>query len=195
MGGFYLSKTTDGGNTWINGDYFGGAISSIQFINSQTGWCSLFGNGGAVFKTTNGGNNWVNCLGNYVVQSFYKVFFTDANTGWVVGSDGAILKTINGGVYVKNISTEIPSGYTLSQNYPNPFNPTTNIKFAIPKNELVTMKVYDILGREVITLVNEKLNSGTYTVDWNASEYPSGIYFYKLTTGSYSETKKMILLK
>ena len=98
-------------------------------------------------------------------------------------------------VGITHISSEVPSKYNLSQNYPNPFNPTTNIKFDIPKNEFATMKVYDMLGKEITTLVNEKLNAGTYSVDWNASEYPSGVYFYRLQTDSYTEVKKMILTK
>lgn len=85
--------------------------------------------------------------------------------------------------------------FTLGQNYPNPFNPITKIKFEIPYSSYVTMKVYDILGREVATLVNEKLESGSHEVVWNASKYSSGVYFYKLTAGSYTSTKKLVLMK
>jgi hypothetical protein len=90
---------------------------------------------------------------------------------------------------------EVPQKYILSQNFPNPFNPTTNIRFEIPRTLLVKLIVYDNLGREVATLVNEKLNAGSYEFEWNASEYPSGVYFYKLITDSFVETKKMVLLK
>jgi hypothetical protein len=100
-----------------------------------------------------------------------------------------------GNVGIQNISTEIPSAYSLSQNYPNPFNPATNIKFAIPKNEFVKITVFDMLGKEIETLVNEQLQPGTYETNWNASNYPSGVYFYKLSAGDFSETKKMLLLK
>ncbi len=94
-----------------------------------------------------------------------------------------------------NISSLIPSKYELSQNYPNPFNPTTKINFAIPKQGLVTMKIYDVLGREVRTLVNEVKQAGNYTVDFNAAEFASGVYFYKLTSGDFSDIKRMILVK
>jgi len=94
-----------------------------------------------------------------------------------------------------NISSLIPSKYELSQNYPNPFNPTTKINFAIPKQGLVTMKIYDVLGREVRTLVNEVKQAGNYTVDFNAMEFASGVYFYKLTSGDFSDIKRMILVK
>jgi len=85
--------------------------------------------------------------------------------------------------------------YSLSQNYPNPFNPTTTISYTIPKNGLVTLKVYDVLGTEVAELVNEVKEAGNYSVTFNASELPSGIYFYTLTSGNFMATKKLILLK
>jgi hypothetical protein len=90
---------------------------------------------------------------------------------------------------------EVVSEYSLQQNYPNPFNPTTTISYSIPKNGLVTMKVYDILGIEVAELVNEVKEIGNYSVTFNASELPSGIYFYTLTSGNFIATKKLILLK
>ena len=81
---------------------------------------------------------------------------------------------------IQNISNEIPKSYSLSQNYPNPFNPVTNIKFQIPNAGFVKLSVYDMLGREVETLVNENLNAGTYNADWNAANYSSGVYFYRI---------------
>ncbi|MBI3124102.1 MAG: T9SS type A sorting domain-containing protein [Ignavibacteriales bacterium] len=90
---------------------------------------------------------------------------------------------------------EIPTGYDLSQNYPNPFNPTTNIKFSIPEQGFVSLKVYNTLGQEVATLVNEVKSSGSYQVDFNASNLSSGIYIYKLNTGKVSLSKKMLLVK
>ena len=113
------------------------------------------------------------------------------------------VNTIN----IQKISSEVPVSFTLYQNYPNPFNPITKIKFAIPlsrgvsegRGVLVRLIVYDILGREIAVLVNESaaggLNAGTYQADWDASNYPSGIYFYKLVTDNYTETKKMVLIK
>jgi hypothetical protein len=89
----------------------------------------------------------------------------------------------------------IPTNYKLFQNYPNPFNPSTTIKFSLPKESYVTLKIYNILGQELAQLISQKLNIGTYTTKWNASNYSSGIYFYSLRAGGYSETKKLILLK
>lgn len=102
---------------------------------------------------------------------------------------------------INPISTVIPDKYLLQQNYPNPFNPTTKIKFSITPFDkggtggFVSLKVYNILGKEVITLVNEKLNPGEYEVTFNGSDLPSGIYFYVLNAGDYKETKKMLLIK
>lgn len=96
---------------------------------------------------------------------------------------------------VDRISGTIPSGYFLSQNYPNPFNPSTTIKFSIPISHFVTLKVYDILGRELVTLVNEEKQPGIYEVKFNGGNFSSGVYFYRLQSGSYSETKKLILMK
>ncbi len=93
------------------------------------------------------------------------------------------------------ISNETPSGYELSQNYPNPFNPSTKINFAVPVSGLVSLVIFNELGREVEKLVNQNLNAGSYEFDWNAAEYPSGVYFYRLESDQFVETKKMILSK
>ncbi|MCX6162470.1 MAG: T9SS type A sorting domain-containing protein, partial [Ignavibacteriae bacterium] len=88
-----------------------------------------------------------------------------------------------------------PETYSLSQNYPNPFNPVTKINFALPKSGLVTLKVYDVLGKEITTLVNEVKNVGAYTVDFNGSNLSSGVYFYKLSSGDFTSIKRMMLIK
>jgi acid phosphatase len=94
-----------------------------------------------------------------------------------------------------NYHTGIPKNFRLFQNYPNPFNPSTIIKYDLPKEEIVSLKVYNILGKEVKTLVNEFENAGTYNISFNASELPSGIYFYRFISGNFTQVKKLILLK
>ena len=89
----------------------------------------------------------------------------------------------------------IPSGFNLSQNYPNPFNPSTKIKFTIPEEGFVSIKIYSVLGDEVKTLVNEQKRPGTFEVTFDADQIPSGIYFYKFQTNSFTDTKKMVFLK
>jgi hypothetical protein len=96
---------------------------------------------------------------------------------------------------VEESQNNLPGSFVLKQNYPNPFNPTTTINYSIPKSSFVTIKVYDILGREVSTLVNEEKQVGNYKIKFNASKLTSGIYFYRMQAGSFVETKKLILLK
>ena len=119
-------------------------------------------------------------------------------------SGNIIASDISTGLYVLKVgqttsinhnNTEIIDNYNLSQNYPNPFNPATKINWQSPVNSWQTLKVYDVLGNEVVTLINEQQNAGTYQVDFDGSNLPSGVYFYKLEAGEFVETKRMILLK
>jgi hypothetical protein len=96
---------------------------------------------------------------------------------------------------IKQIGSTVPSEYKLYQNYPNPFNPSTNIRYQITNSKFVTLKVFNILGKEIATLVNEKQSAGTYEVTFDGGSLPSGIYFYRLQTGDFSEVKKMVLIK
>jgi hypothetical protein len=95
----------------------------------------------------------------------------------------------------------VPNSFNLSQNYPNPFNPVTKIKFSLPALKLreagvpVKLIIYDILGREIATIVNEQLKPGSYEIEWDGSQYSSGIYLYKLISGDFTESKKMVLIK
>jgi hypothetical protein len=91
--------------------------------------------------------------------------------------------------------SQLPNQYTLEQNYPNPFNPTTTIEFKLPETSHVTLKVYDILGREVASLVNEVKSSGNYKINFNAGNLASGVYFYRIEAGKFIATKKLLLLK
>ncbi|HEY5536383.1 MAG TPA: C25 family cysteine peptidase [Ignavibacteria bacterium] len=103
--------------------------------------------------------------------------------------------TINAIVGINNGMTGIPNVYSLSQNYPNPFNPVTKISYAIPKSGLVTMKIYDVLGRELLTLVNQELQAGYYMVDFDGTNFASGVYYYRLESGTFTDTKKLMLIK
>jgi len=98
-------------------------------------------------------------------------------------------------VDVKLPESEIPVEFALRQNYPNPFNPTTTIHFSIPTSVFVSLKVYNLLGQEVATVVHEGLPAGRYSRVFDVGELPSGVYFYRLTAGEFSETKRMMLLK
>ena len=123
----------------------------------------------------------------------YKFVIASGYSGTAAVTDVQIYSDVITGI--RNISQEVPKDYSLMQNYPNPFNPSTSIKFAIPSTGLVTLKVYDILGKEIATLLNETKSAGTYLVDFNASKLSSGIYFYKLDVNGFSSIKKMSLIK
>jgi hypothetical protein len=111
------------------------------------------------------------------------------NDIWV---DSVCVKLAVGVVHNQN---GIPKVFALMQNYPNPFNPTTTIQYALPKASNVEIKVYDLIGREVTTLVNEFRQAGTYSVEFNANNFASGVYFYRIKAGDFTDTKKMLLVK
>ena len=100
-------------------------------------------------------------------------------------------KEVNG----NNVISNIPEEFALGQNYPNPFNPSTKIEYQLPAKGNVTLRIYDILGRLVSTLVDKEQDPGYYNVTWDASKYASGIYIYAIQSGSFTSTKKLILLK
>ncbi len=186
-------KTTDGGYNWHRTFTSSEQINIIKFYNKNVGY--MIGDSSKFYRTSNAGINWVR---QYPDSSFrYNDFsFINIYTGWIVGNRDLVLKTTNGGsTFINNSNNKIISSYFLFQNYPNPFNPITNIKFDVSKSSNVILKIFDVTGREISTLINEKLNPGTYETQWNAIEYSSGIYFYRIEAGDYRETKKMILIK
>jgi photosystem II stability/assembly factor-like uncharacterized protein len=197
--GFYPSgspiiRTTNGGINWTlqyldNSDY-----NAVFFINSQTGW--VCGESGEILYTSNSGMNW-SLQATGTSNFIYDVFFVTPSLGWAGSDYGKILKTTTGGlVSITLNSGEIQKETELNQNYPNPFNPATEIKFSLPKEEIVTIKVYNLVGKEVITLINHVYKeAGNYSVIFDGSNFASGVYFYRLEAGSFIATKKMVLIK
>ena len=193
----YLS--TNNGTNWASVlyDYVYALAVSGQNLFAGTGT-------GKIFLTTNTGTSWIDKSQSLNINSPIQSIFV-ANNYIYAGtySNSVWRRSLSEIIGIQNISTEIPSAYSLSQNYPNPFNPTTNIKFSIPAvssprvpgGDLVQLKVYDVTGREVQTLVNERLQPGTYEASFDGAALNSGVYFYKLVTGNFSETKKMLLIK
>jgi hypothetical protein len=187
-------KSTDGGFTW-NG--FFSLYSESYFINpgnSSVMYITTFGFG--IERSTDAGLNW----GWYNNGLPYFNAFTICSSE--LHPNKLFVTTYGGGIYtcnqtISDVSDQKPgiNSFSLAQNYPNPFNPTTKIEYSIPKTGMVSIKIYNILGREVITLVNEEKPSGHYTINFNAGNFPSGIYFYTLKVGSFTETKKLVLLK
>jgi len=187
-------KTTDSGVTWSHTSietYYGPYLyTDIFFINEQTGWLTSSDfYAGYISKTTDGGNGWFQTFGPNGSSSgahggLFNIFAINEENVWVAGENGTIISTVSP-LGIQAISSEIPKIYLLSQNYPNPFNPQTKTKLLI----------YDLLGREITTLVNEELRPGTYEAEWDGSNYSSGVYFYKIISGDFTETKKMVLMK
>jgi hypothetical protein len=96
---------------------------------------------------------------------------------------------------IKNPEASVPGGFRIYQNYPNPFNPVTKIRFDVPKSSIVRLIIYNSLGAEVIRLVDKEFKAGSHEVEWNGSEFPSGLYLLKLESGGFIDTKKMLLIK
>ncbi|MHB9040356.1 MAG: T9SS type A sorting domain-containing protein [Melioribacteraceae bacterium] len=207
--GFGIRKTTDGGKNWVlvnpptnnplYNDYPMRPIYSIgKGIKYLPGW------NGEIYKTTDDGITWnKTVLANSDLRiKFDNLLVFQEKDAWLVGSKGAIFynQLKNNSVIKPQI---IPNDYYLFQNYPNPFNPTTTIKYSIPNVETrhasslqhITLKVYDMLGREVATLVNEEKAPGNYELKFDGGNLTSGVYFYRLQASSFSETKKFMLLK
>jgi hypothetical protein len=194
-----IYKTSNGGTNWtLQSDttgLFGVDVIDIDVVSEVRGLAA--GEQGKLFKIQNA-NQWVvdkTILTNWgLADNLWNVKFVNTNTAFVSGYNGTVYKlNVLSGTGIDN---EISlSEYSLSQNYPNPFNPVTTIEFSIPKQEFVSLKVYNILGEEISTLVNSSMQTGKYSVYFDGSKLPSGMYFYKLTAGNYSSVKKMMLIK
>ena len=140
-------------------------------------------------------------VANFVRQKITGIAaFTNLfNQGIVEPAAGPIVSTVSRSVWPQTVDIsepiKLPISFNLEQNYPNPFNPTTTISYSIPVTSFITLKVYDILGREVTTLINEEKPAGTYNLNFNASNLTSGVYFYKMKAGEYASTKRMVLIR
>ena len=188
-----LLKSTNAGISWsVTDNNITSGTSDNYFINTDTGWCS--GGSGKIIRTNDGGQNWT-YQNTSTTNHLSSVYFVDEYSGWAVGNGGTVIKTITGGLTSAIQSSILVSSFLLGQNYPNPFNPSTHLEFGIPDLGFVSLKVYDALGKVVKTLVNENKPAGYYSLEFDGSDLPSGIYFYRLEAGEFVETKRMVLLK
>lgn len=189
----YFLRSINNGTTWT-------AVQlptiplAVDFANMSTGY--YCGQNGVIRKTTNGGINWIEQT-SPTTQALKTIFCRDTSNVFAAGTSGTIVRTQNGGNFVgiNQIGHEVPVKYSLDQNYPNPFNPSTRISFNLPVSSFVNLTVYNILGKEVKVLVNGNINAGKYEATFDAAEMPGGVYFYKISSGEFSMTKKMILAK
>jgi hypothetical protein len=191
------------GGTAVNGKFYmvtgevaGGATTngcdSVFIFNASTNtWTGVI-TGRAPTGTAS--NQWASISYKILPSGKIKIFIPGGASGthlpglYAIQPDPCTITSVGN-------NSEVPNQYLLKQNYPNPFNPTTKISYNIPKSGLVTLKIYDLLGREVVTLVNEVKNPGNYVIDFDGSSLSSGAYFYRMEAKDFSDTKKMLLIK
>jgi hypothetical protein len=188
--GIYLS--TNNGTNWTQ-TY----INNLDILSLAIYGNNIFASSGTdgVFVSNNNGTNWTQRnegFGNAVVNALCI-----SNNYIFAGTfiNSVYRRPLSEVIGIKPISEQVPAHFALEQNYPNPFNPTTVISFQLSVAGQVVLKVYDVMGREVQTLVNESLKPGTYEASFDGSSLNSGVYFYKISAGEFSETKKMLMIK
>lgn len=187
-----VCHSTNSGVNWST-QFFSQGVNSIDFAGSNAGYCA--GYNGLIIKTTNRGTDWNNQT-TPVNATFNCISFADSINGFAVGDNGTIVKTNNGGLSAISGNSEIiKSNFVLFQNYPNPFNPETVISYEIKFTDNVLLRISDVSGKTVSTLVNKKQSAGYHTIKFEGTNLPGGIYFCTLTNGRHSQTKKLILLK
>ncbi len=197
----FVYATTNSGKNWSHDQFIGlGSFNDVGFLNNQYGW--IVGEN-KILRTIDGGKTWQIQKDNFqsllrtlivlkkdkVAYAFGGIDFNQPPFTLMFADLSELLTQVHleGGLITDN--------FQLLQNYPNPFNPSTKIKYSIPNSGYVTLKVFNLLGQEVAALVNKEQNAGEYATEFNASNLASGIYFYRIQSGNYSLTRKMILLK
>jgi hypothetical protein len=194
-------RSTDEGLSWTQ------VNSGLpnNFINSMASYGNavLAGTQGGLYMTTNDGTSWTSFHQGLPANWIYALTYNSTYmfAGIYGGGGNVWRRPLSELVGILTNGNEVPAHFHLYQNYPNPFNPKTVIEFQLPVKSCVILKIYDLAGREVAIILNERLSQGTYEVEWDASDYPSGVYVYRLTAGDAStplrmtEAKKMILIK
>ena len=218
----FQSLVNDLGGSFAWGNTVNGNLAPMMVIGSLSMypnvvtsfnyfWYGVYGNGNNTIE------NYLLYGGNYFGFIFtppnpnYGIIITNSDQDWIRTDtcralmDNILYRLTNSFVGIRNLGTNIPNSYTLSQNFPNPFNPMTKIKFDLPSygfpigafgnDKSVVLKVYDILGKEIQTLVNQQLQPGSYEVTFDGNNFSTGVYYYRLSAGTFTETKKMMLIK
>ncbi len=207
-----IVKSIDGGNSW-NIVYSNSAHDAFYRINLSRGNLVSVGDNGKILVSQDMGDNWQEITSG-ITTDLYCLNFADDLTGYCAGENGVMLKTIDGGFTWEVIDytlhkldnrssvtggNAVANNFKLEQNYPNPFNPETKINFYSPVNGNTSLKVFDVTGKEIVTLLNGFKPAGNYSVTFSANNYSAGIYFYTLNVasdqGNFSKTNKMILVK
>jgi photosystem II stability/assembly factor-like uncharacterized protein len=191
-----LLRTQNGGETWQQIRYSDYLINDMFFEDSAHGWavgCDT-SRQGMVLETFDGGNNWT-IRAEGLSERLNALHFKD-EVGWAVGGNGLVLRTDNWTTWInQNTREAYPSKFRLSQNNPNPFNPSTKIKFSLPQTYNVRIDIYNTLGQNIKTILNEKRQAGDHEFEFNAQNLASGVYYYRIEAGDFQDVKKMVLLK
>ena len=189
-----IHRSVDGGNSWVQltSDISDSSIWSIT--EDLNGFIYIATHSDGIFKSTNNGDSWASINSELPDTTVLALAVNKEGYLFAGYAENGIYRTVLPTTTIIK-EHELPYNYLLYQNYPNPFNPTTAIKYQIPELSFVTIKVYDVLGGEVATVISEEKPLGNYEVEFNAATLPSGVYFYRLQAGSFVEAKKMVLLK
>jgi len=198
-----IKRTTNGGLNWYSVNSLSG-ITGSPFIIWISGTNSVFmsilsNSSNSILRSDDGGQTWVSQSTSGINGLFEIDYarYNDLIISYCLSDNNEIIKsrqTVQP-VGIEQISNTIPQKLYLYQNYPNPFNPVTKVNYELPITNYVTLKIHDVLGKEVASLVNEKQNAGSYSVDFNAGNLPSGIYYYTIKAGEFTGTRKMMLIK
>ncbi|MEK9138304.1 MAG: T9SS type A sorting domain-containing protein [Bacteroidota bacterium] len=193
-----LARTTDGGVTWLNVAIPGsGSVAAISWAGSSLGYFAA--RGASIYLSTDRGNTWRSSFpgGIWTIQhmSFVSSPPSGYTNGWAVSTTGGIAEYLPYIEEVDTRKTEAPTEFVLYQNYPNPFNPTTTIEYKLPHADFITLKVFNMLGQEVRTLVNEHKEAGHHVVRFSAEDLPSGVYLYGLETSRSNQARKLLILR
>ncbi|HXG37837.1 MAG TPA: T9SS type A sorting domain-containing protein [Bacteroidota bacterium] len=196
VGGGVFRSTNQGGSwSQVNNGLPSLNISALGVNSSGHIFAGVYPSGG-IFRSTNNGDTWTVLNAGIIdsVRNVVAILQTPAGYLWISVS-GLVYRSINPLVSVRQEAREVPVSFWLGQNYPNPFNPNTTVQFALPSSSSVSLKVFDSIGREVATILDDRLSAGRYKVEWNAQPFASGTYFYRLQAGSFVETKKLVVLR
>ena len=194
----YFFISNDLGETWISLDKsfnYGGGLRLYSYPENTGLDSTLFAitNFNKIFMSSDQGQNWGSIGDGLEGAHIYDI---DINSNYLyAGTSRGVWKRPLSEIISISSADSKPTFYTLMQNYPNPFNPSTTIRYSIPNQSFVIIKIFDVLGREIESLLQEEKQAGTYEITWNAANRPSGIYFYKIKAGNFTEAKKMVLLK
>jgi photosystem II stability/assembly factor-like uncharacterized protein len=192
-----LLHSTDGGKSWkvqlsLNHDRGTDDIQSVRFINPNDGW--VIGSVGVILHTSNGGTTWT-YEPSGTVNHLADCYFLDSATGYTVGEYGTILHTSTSGLSNVTQKNGNKGNNNTLQNFPNPFPSFTTIRYQVPQTSFVKIRIMNVLGEQIATLISEMEDSGTHETIWNASALPNGTYFCKITAGNYSSSLPIVLAK